>query len=192
MSHHSIDRQRAGLGGLPRYTPPGHLHDRLRVLASRESLRNRRRMSVETLLAHWRERFLLFFHNLMRPFAVPVAGGLLSAIVLFGLLAPQFAMQRSVAGDVPTGLTTMATVESSMSFDMFDEDIAVDVVIDGQGRVIDYSIPRGESWASDPALVRSIEMTLLYTKFTPATMFGMPASGKTRITLRRSHVEVRG
>jgi len=192
MSHHPIDRQRAGLGELPKYTPPVRLRDRLRVLASQESLRCRRRMSLETLFAHWRERFLLLFHNLMRPFAVPVAGGLLSAMVLFGLLAPQFAMQRTLAGDVPTGLTTMATLESSMSFDMFDEDIVVDVVIDGQGRVIDYAIPRGEIWASDPALVRSIEMTLLYTKFTPATLFGMPASGRTRITLRRSHVEVRG
>jgi hypothetical protein len=39
---------------------------------------------------------------------------------------------------------------------------------------------------------RSLENALLFTQFTPGTMFGQPASARVRITLRRSEIEVRG
>jgi len=68
----------------------------------------------------------------------------------------------------------------------------VDVLVDGEGRMLDYSILDGQQWTLDAAARRSIENTLLLTRFTPATMFGQPASGKLRISLRRSHVDVIG
>jgi len=193
MSNQPVDHRRESLQGLPGLAPPRVLHDRLRVLASRESQRRRRRLDAQARIAHWREEIVFRWNMLMRPVAVPFAGGLASAIVLFGLLAPGFAVQQSSIGDVPTGLTTEAGLQ--FSFNMAASpayDIVVDVVIDDQGRLVDYSIPKGQAWASDPVMVRGVENLLLCTKFTPATLFGQPASGRTRITLRRSHMEVRG
>ena len=193
MSNQPMDHRRESLRGLQRLAPPSTLRDRLRVLASRESQRRRRRLNMDALLAHWREETLFRWNMLMRPVAVPFAGGIVSAIILFGLLAPGFAVQRSSIGDVPTGLTTEAALQFSFNLAASPaHDIVVDVEIDDQGRLVDYSIPKGQAWANDAAMVRSLENLLLCTKFTPATLFGQPASGRIRITLRRSHMEVRG
>jgi hypothetical protein len=160
-------------------------------MASRESLRRRRHASVRALLEWWGETAGLFVNNLMKPVAVPFAGGLISALILFAVLAPGLAIQRPVR-DVPSPIFTEPSVSAFFALPESDEDMIVDVWIDGQGRVIDYSIPQGQSWASDPSLVRNVENTLLCTKFTPATLFGQPANGKMRITFRCSQLEVRG
>jgi len=178
--------------GLQRLTPPDGLRTRLRVMASREALRHRRLLNARTFAAYCSERLGLILHNLMKPLAVPAAGGVVSTIVLFALLAPALTVNRNVASDIPTGLTTPASLESSFSFHLTGEDVVVDVNIDEGGRVTSYSIPRGQHWTQNPAMVRGVETTLLHTKFIPATMFGQPATGKTRITLRRSSLDVRG
>ncbi|MEZ5353302.1 MAG: hypothetical protein R2762_11750 [Bryobacteraceae bacterium] len=174
-------------------TPPRDLSTKLHVLASREALRRRRRASVEAFLTHLREEASLVFDNLMRPYAVPAMGGVLSTLVLFGVLAPYLSVNLRIERDVPTALATPAALESAffMSLDESGE-IVIDVSIDEQGRIIGYTLPRDQRWTKDPALVRNIETALLGTRFTPATVFGKPASGRTRLTLRRSHVDVQG
>ncbi|MEK7754887.1 MAG: zf-HC2 domain-containing protein [Acidobacteriota bacterium] len=183
---------RTRLRALPARTPPPHLTTSLRVLASRERARVATRASHGALIRHWLDRASLIGHNLMRPLALPFAGGLVSALVLFSMLVPQFRGQTVVSDDVPTMLTTEATVKSAMSYGLGDADIVVDVLVDESGRMLDYWVPDGQRWDGDPQLRRSIEKTLVCMQFTPGTMFGQPASGKLRITLRRSHVEVKG
>lgn len=180
------------LKALPKAHAPVEVVDRLRVLASREASRRRSRSSYAAFFKHIRSEVFLRVDNLMKPVAVPFAGGLVSALLLFAALAPSLARPIVVVDDVPTGLSTKATLTSSLSFTLSDDDIVVDVSIDERGRITDYSIPADQAWARDANLVRSLENTLLLTKFTPATKFGQPASGKTRITLRRSQMEVRG
>lgn len=188
-----LGQLRTGLRSLPSLAPPPYLSTSLRVLASRERARAASRATHGAVLAAWLERFSLICHNLMRPVALPVAGGLISALMLFGVLVPQFWHQRvATHDDVPTILATEASLKSALSFGLADDDIVVDVLVDESGRMLDYWLVEGQPWASDPNLRRSIEKTLLCTQFTPATMFGQPASGKLRITLRRSHVEVKG
>ena len=183
---------RTRLRALPARTPPPHLTTSLRVLASRERARVATRASHGALIRHWLDRASLIGHNLMRPLALPFAGGLVSALVLFSMLVPQFRGQTVVSDDVPTMLTTEATVKSAMSYGLGDADIVVDVLVDESGRMLDYWVPDGQRWDGDPQLRQSIEKTLVCMQFTPGTMFGQPASGKLRITLRRSHVEVKG
>lgn len=183
---------RTRLRALPARTPPPRLTTSLRVLASRERARVATRTSHGTLIRHWLDRASLIGHNLMRPLALPFAGGLVSALVLFSMLVPQFRGQAVVSDDVPTVLTTEATVKSAMSYGLGDADIVVDVLVDESGRMLDYWVPDGQRWDGDPQLRQSIEKTLVCMQFTPGTMFGAPASGKLRITLRRSHVEVKG
>lgn len=181
-----------GARGLPKLQAPRELTSRLLVMASREAARRRRLRSPRALFEYFRSELRLRVENVMKPVALPVAGGFVSALLLFAVLVPSLLVQHAIVGDVPTNLTTRASLASSISFAVSDDEIVVDVAIDEYGRVSSYSIPAGQRWAEDPILVRSIENTLLMTRFTPATLFGQPASGRTRITLRRSQVEVRG
>lgn len=192
MNPVDIGRVSRKLVALPRHRAPSEIVGRLQVLASREASRRRSRSSFSAFLRHVRSELFLRVDNLMKPVAVPFAGGLISALLLFAALAPSLAPPNVVVGDVPTNLSTQATLASSWSFTLSDDDIVVDVSIDEYGRMTDYTIPSGQDWARDANLVRSLENTLLLTKFTPATKFGQPASGRTRITLRRSQMEVRG
>ena len=63
-----------------------------------------------------------------------------------------------------------------------------------RGRVIDYAIPTGDSgiWLKNPEMKKAVENSLLFMSFKPASFFGQPASDTIRITLRRSHIEVKG
>jgi len=185
------DRLLKALRSLPRYSPPAYVSARLRIAASRERVRLMRRSSLKAWLGSIDERMSLFFQNLMKPFAVPVVGGLASAVILFAALAPNLIVQRHMSGDVPSTLATSPILQSSMSFGLSEQDIVVDLIIDDQGRVVDYSLPDTKT-VVDPELLRGLQETLLYTKFVPAKLFGQPASGRTRITLRRSQLDVKG
>lgn len=189
-----LQQLRNTLHQLPSPAAPEGLGFQLRVLASRELSRRKTRTSVISIFAHWLSGVRLRADNLMRPLALPFAGGLVSTVVLFSMLVPTFspmALMRPL-NDVPTVLSTDPTLMSATSFGLTDEEVVVDLVVDEQGRMTEYSIPAGQVALNDPELRRSVENTLLLAQFKPATMFGVPVSGKTRITLRRSHVEVRG
>ena len=192
MGFENMQHLRENLRALPRLVIPPKTSGRLLVTASREAARRRRHATLPLLIKGWWSAIALWCDNLMRPAALPLAGGLASAVLLFSALVPSLTVQRVVSGDVPTGLSTTATLASSISYNLGDRDITIDVSIDEYGRVIYYTIPHDASWAQDPALLRNVENTLLLTRFTPATLFGQPVAGRTRITLRRSQMEVRG
>jgi hypothetical protein len=183
---------RAQLAALPRHEPPSKLRSQLRVMGSQEAQRRRMWSSPATVAAYALGRLGLIVNNMMRPYAVPVTGGLLSAVVLFSIVLTSYPVIGEIQRDVPTPVSTEPGVVSSLAFGLGDEDIVVDVSIDDQGRVMEYSLPSGQRWATDPEIRRSLENTLLCTRFQPATRFGQPSSGRTRITIRRSQMDVRG
>ena len=188
---HRLGKLKGSLGELPRRTVPRELTAALRVIASRERLRRLRHASLEPALEHWGGLVRVWMGNLMRPLALPFAGGLVSALVLFNMLAPMYANHdRYLVADVPTVLVTTAGLKSSLAFGLSGDDIEVVVLVDDQGRMIDYSIPPGQS--VNPALRRCIMNTLVCTQFTPATVFGQPRSGELRIKLRYNQIEVKG
>lgn len=176
---------RAALRALPVKAAPVGLVTMLRVAASRERERVlARRARFEGLMTGVR----LWMDNLMRPMALPVAGGLISAVLLFSMLIPGFAFQPiSAANDVPVALITEPTIKASMPFG-FDSDAEVEAIIDDQGRMVDYTITRGPK---TPELRRAIENNLLFTEFTPATMFGLPTFGKINISFQRRTIDIR-
>jgi hypothetical protein len=140
------------------------------------------------------DRVRLQFENLMRPLALPFAGGLFSAVLLFSMwVVPSFPVHASTAFDVPVGPTSGAAVKRMGPIaTSSNEDVVVDVTIDGDGRMVDYAIVSG-GVPSDLALRRSIEGFLLLTSFTPAMgSFGQPVSARLRLTLRSSHIDVIG
>lgn len=184
---------RGMLRGLPQQELGGTLQARLRVMASQEAARARKRRSLALRLADLAESAGIWIDNLMRPYALPVTGGVMSAVMLFSAIAPAYPMRQSIEGDVPTRVLTEASLATSFSLNLMDdEEMVVDVTVDGDGRMTGYTLPGNQRWATDPGIRRSLENTLLCTKFNPATLFGQPTAGRVRITLRRSEVEVRG
>jgi len=184
---------RQALRALPPKTPPARLSTSLRVLASRELADRPFAFGAGAFVSHWLQRTRIWADDMMRPLALPLAGGLLSAVVLFAILVPSFAVpQISVIDDVPTALSTEASVRELGPFGLSDEDIILDITVNREGRVVDYSTPGIPAWANDSRVRRNVENMLLLTVFNPGTMFGQPSSGKVRILLRRSEIDVRG
>ncbi|MBM3727252.1 MAG: DUF2309 domain-containing protein [Acidobacteria bacterium] len=177
---------------LPVPEMPPLLSTRLRVVASRERARRLRRATWGQRLRSAGSALMLSFNNLMRPFAIPAAGGLASAMFLFLTLVPEAYPLRARAGrpDVPTPLSTEASFKMMGPIDITEEELVLDLTIDEQGRVLDYSLPGGQR--PGKALRRSIENTVLFTEFIPATAFGQPVSGKLRISFHRRQINVKG
>ncbi len=185
-------RLRSSLRAVPARPVPPQLRMSLRVIASRERARNAGRRTYQGMIDGWSGSFKLWMNNLMRPLAIPFAGGLCSAILLFSMLVPSFTTRYSQAADVPTGLYTGASLKSTM-FSFSADEVVLELEIDDQGRMVDYTVTSGQHWMQDPALRRNIENNLLFTRFTPATTFGQPMSGKVRISFRpRSYIDVKG
>lgn len=187
---------RGALRTLPRLTPPSELNTSLRVLASRERVRRFSRTGAGAFVNYWTSRARLWADDMLRPVALPIAGGLISALILFGVLAPTlfYAPPASASiSDIPIWLSTEASFASMGPYGFADDDIVVvDLTLDPQGRMMDYSTPTGQAWVNDPKIRRAVENALLFTKFTPGTTFGQPAAARVRITFRRSEIDVRG
>jgi hypothetical protein len=181
-------RVRSTLRALPRQTMPADLTVRLRVVASREHARRR---SLPARLAQWFDHTRMAVDTLMRTLALPFAGGVLSAVILFMTLVPTFTFSRTLTGDVPTGLSTEPTVKNLAPIGFTYGDAEVDLTIDGQGRIVKYTIV-GSEGVEKEGLRRSIENNLLFTEFVPATAFGMPTPGTVRLSFRSSRIEVKG
>ena len=177
---------------MPRVKPPDTLHTQLRIAASREIARRKENRTW------WQERLSslsMWKDNLMRPFAIPAFGGVLSAILLFCMIAPLVAKNVARTSlDVPTGLYTEASVKGVLPLGLDAEDVDVELTIDETGSVIDYTV--GDSQRSEfersPSLQRNLESHLVTMKFTPATAFGQPVNAKIRLTFRNTRIDVKG
>lgn len=186
-------RMRATLRSLPKLSPPRQLQAELRVAASRAAARRAARATFPLWCAAWKDRLRFSFQHLMRPIALPLTGGLVSAGLMFGMLAPSFALPSNYRNsDVPTVLATQATVKGMAPLGISDSDVIVDLTVDEQGRMVDYTIIEGQGQINSEALRRSLENSLLFTEFNPATSFGQPMSGRIRVSFRSSRIDVRG
>lgn len=165
----------------------------LRSLASREAARRRRRVDFHAQVHDLTERLTFWASGLMKPLALPAAGGIATAVLLFMAVMTNFQgiISAPQPGDVPTILATEAQLKSTL-LDTAPEEINVDVLVDEQGRVIDYCLPKSLDLVARQELKRVIGNSLLFTQFHPATTFGQPTSGWVRVTFRRTQLEVRG
>jgi hypothetical protein len=182
-------RIREKLRSLPHPLPPPDLTTRLRVVASKV-----RAEAAASPLKRWRDRLELSLHDLMRPLALPAVGGLCSALFLFSTLAPTFKSafaMSTLSADVPTMLTTEPALKYMAPVAFSDGDAVVDLQLDGQGTIVNFTIVNAPGQQSE-VLRRRIENSLLFTEFWPATTFGRPVAGTIRISFRNSRIDVRG
>lgn len=191
---HKLESQRqirTSLRSLPRLAPPPDLAFRLRVLASKER-------STGWYPVPRMRKLLLWVHlnldNLMKPIALPAAGGLFAALLLFIALVPTLTTNRHIAHDVPLydqPTSTDPVLKSLAPIGFHHGDAEVDLRIDEQGRIVNYSIIMGSD-SDDDQLRRSIENNLLFTTFRPATSFGVPTTSRVRLSFRSSSIDVKG
>jgi hypothetical protein len=179
---------KASMRLLPRRMTPPALTTSLRVLASRERARQSRWRPSRAAAANLRIDLSLWFNNLMKPIAIPAAGGLMATALLFAMFVSSYPARASrIETDVPTQIYTGATFKGMVPVEFASGDVIVDLVIDEQGRVLDFKFVAG-----DPTLEKAIKHMLLYTEFNPARSFGQPVSGKVRLSFRRGTIDVRG
>jgi hypothetical protein len=184
---------RAALRSLPARVPPQQLRDSVRLMASRERVRNASRRHWSDSIRLWVEHVQFSFENLMRPLALPTAGGLFSAIILFSMLMPGIsAVRANFDNDVPISLTTGATVRGVGPLNIGAADIVVELIVDEQGRMLDYQIIEGQQYLSNAVVRRNLESNLLLTEFRPATAFGQKTVSRVRVSLSSSRIDVKG
>ncbi len=185
--HEQMVELRENLRSLPIALAPARLATDLRVLASKELVRNRRRSSISALMQSWRDAARLLIDNLMRPLALPfVGGGLTSALFIFGMLMPNLGFLHNAVNDTPSGIYTEASVIKVAAFaspGKSNDDTVVEVQINEQGRMVDYNVLQGQ-------MTGEIGNLLLFSTFNPATMFLQPTAGK--VVIRRSQIVVKG
>jgi anti-sigma factor RsiW len=187
----SIEGVRRGMRDLQRPGVPASVTARLRVLASHEQARRLSRVTFAARLANWSDRLTLAFDNLMRPLAFPFAGGIASALMLFGLVIPTMTFQHAFAdqvfftapeGDVvalaPSGRYAPSESENPPWIERADASVpeaanVVDLTIDQSGRVCDWTVARGE-------LTPDLTNIIMFGQFSPATNMGIPTLGKVR------------
>jgi hypothetical protein len=185
---------RRSMRALTKRKPTSRVSSQLFVLASRASARRRRQLSLAHAISAWYSDLKLGIHNLMRPLALPVAGGLLSTAILFSMLVPDLAHEvHPVKNDIETSVFTQATVkEISPISGVNNDDITVDLVVDEYGRMLEYRVVSGQNLLRDESIRRRLENNLMYGQFNPATQFGQPVAGKLRISFRSSTIDIKG
>jgi hypothetical protein len=175
------------LASLPvRTTPPG-LTTSLRVIASRERQRMASRGSFGRMFAQWYDRISFDMTNVMRPLALPFAGGVFSAVALFSmLLVPTYPMRTTAGFEVPKPSTP-----SLSPWDLY-VDMVLEVNVDDQGHMVDYTVVSGGAGAlQDPAVRRQLE-EFLDTTVVPSASGGRAKAGKIRIPVFTSSIVVKG
>lgn len=182
----ALQRTQQLLAGLGTKKAPADLALKLRVAISREA----------ALQRHSRfEGLLVRLENALNTVMVPATAGLVSAVLIFGLLLGFFALPTQLqasSSDVPLMLYTGPQLEQSVfgtSLGSFGGDsVVVEAYVDANGRVQDYRI-LSEPEGSKDALPQ-LKNLLIFTTFRPALSMGVPTPGRAVISF--SKISVKG
>jgi len=161
--------------------PPVDLTYRLRVLASHERVR---------MIAgsNWWSTLRFRLNQILRPLAVPATGGILASLLAFAILVPNFTVHANTTKDVPVGLYTEVSILTPSPFEFSGRDVMVELTIDENGVVSDYSIPGGQLSKDE---MRAVGNFLLFTSFKAATAFGQPVTSKKLLNISHIDFDVR-
>jgi hypothetical protein len=185
-STHYLELQRTQrmLGSLGRKPLPPDLALRIRVAVSRQ-IAGGQRSRWEMLRVRW--------ENVFNAVMVPATGGLVTTIIMFGLLISFLKPGQFVyPNDVPTTLYTPPQLQSS-PFQLAigpgrSEPLIVEAYVGADGRVQDYRVLSGGENGSE--VLSELKNMLIFATFRPATSFGRPTAG--RAILAFSKIQVKG
>jgi hypothetical protein len=178
----------SGLKHLPLAHVPPILTTRLQILASRERSRLLVRRDFKAFVRDLGSRARLFFDNLLKPFAVPAAGGILASVLCFGVIVDTLHVVPDWDNDMPMGLFTEVMIDEPSPFACNGRDVMVQLTIDSGGHVTDFALPQDRNPLPDEML--EIGNAVQFTSFTPARRFGQPVSSKRLLLI--SHISIKG
>lgn len=170
-----------------RRKPPADLALKLRVAVSREIARSRRPIL---------EGVILRLRNALSAFMVPATAGLVSAVLIFGVLIGTLVQPlQADNSDVPLMMSTapqlaQAALEPLES--IHDDSLVIEAYVGSDGRVQDYRIisdPADPSKVAPQVKTMMLDM-MVFARFRPATSMGRPTAG--RAVLAFSRISVRG
>jgi anti-sigma factor RsiW len=182
-NYKSMVRTQSLVAALGRKPAPPDLALKLKVAISQER-------SVT-----WERRvqgFLVRLENSLNAFMLPASAGLVTAVIMFGVLIGFFASPATLSAnrDVPTSLylpPRLASSPFSVGPVSAASPLVIEAYVDSSGRLEDYRIISGEDNAETR---KQLDSSLIFTVFEPAMSFGQPASGKVVISF--SNVDVKG
>lgn len=179
----SLTGTRQLVAGLGRKAAPPDLALKLRVAISREVAQSRR---------SFRDKLHVHAENLANAFMVPASAGMVSAIIIFGLLIGVLVPSRLTASnDVPSALFTPPELAfSPFGIEMGSinaDSLVVEAYVDANGRVQDYRVLSAPEGAT--ANMTELKNMLIFTVFKPATSFGQPTGGRAILTFSKINVK---
>jgi hypothetical protein len=182
----AIQRTQQLLANMGPKKAPADLALQLRLAISREAAQTRRRRY---------EGAIMRLENALNAFRVPATAGLVSAVLIFGLLLGFFALPaelRASSTDVPLMLYTGPQLQQSAFGtslgNMGDDAVVVEAYVDANGRVEDYRILSQPDDAQ--AVLPQLKNLLIFTTFRPALSMGRPTAGTAVLSF--SKISVRG
>lgn len=184
QSYVSLRQTQQLLGKLGRRQAPADLALKIRVAVSREVARSRQPYFT-VLQVH--------LENALNAFMVPAMAGLMTAVVVFGLLMGFMALPLQADNpDVPLMLYTEPQLQQSAfptTIDSIREDsLVIEAYVDSNGRVQDYRILSNPKDSQN--LLPQVKNMLIFTTFRPATSMGRPTTGKAVLSF--SKISVKG
>ncbi len=178
------------LAGLKRQKAPADLALRLRVAISQEAAQAKRPRLQGVMIR---------LENALGAFMVPATAGLVSTVVIFGLLMGFLALPGQLQAsndDVPLMLYTAPQLEQTAFgttvTSIGGESLVIEAYIDANGRIQDYRVlsDGAESTERMPDVKNMMFMLSTFTTFRPATSMGRPTPG--RAVLSFSKISVKG
>lgn len=176
--------------------PPAELGVAIRTAVSRA----RANSGFAAYMRRIKTRMELLLDHILEPLAVPATGGLVAALVVFGIVY-QFlgagVPLRAAKADSPTDLLQPARLETLAGFetgglgqvDRSDEHgLVVEATVNADGQAVDYRVLSGQV---DAAMRRQLDQVVLFSRFRPEMSFGRPTSGG-RVVLSFAQIRVRG
>lgn len=180
----AAERQRALLRSLTPAAVPERLAASLRVLASHERARQLTRITWRARYEAAASRLSLQFENMMKPVALPIAGGLISALLMFGMLIPSVSFARLNNNEPSSPIFTEPDGQvvgegdrpklESANQPTKARTIVVLLTIDDHGKVRDYQVKQG-------TMTPEVQNLILFSSFTPATILGQPTWGQVQV-----------
>ncbi len=146
-------------------------------------------------------RITITAENMLAPLALPATGGLVTALITFGLVFQTLLLGvplGAVPNDVPINMIQPARLETLAPFPMpgspegapldADHVLLVEAVVDERGQAVKYDILVGPD---NLEVRRQLDSVVFFSRYRPQWSFGRPEPGG-RVILSFSEVRVRG
>jgi len=158
--------------------------------------------SLQGRIRRAKDRLELVLKNILEPLALPAAGVVVFALLVFAVVYHQVltpGMPVSPATpDLPTNLLQPARLETLAGFEMSkleemtptsgEHPLLVEAMVNADGQAVSYRVISGPV---DSSMQHQLDQVLLFSRFRPEMNFGRPTSGG-RVVLSFSQIRVRG